>query len=184
MVGRRLSLLILCVGPLACGGGGAAGTDRIGPVDLTQAPATLSMTCGGTASLSFEMPCLIGFNLAGQDLNAAGVHATECRLAQPDQPLAWSFLFPLAGVRGDPATSLQAPRDLPTVTGTQQAIVLEGQPATMSSATGDLRFSKVDPTARAFIGTFTGTVVWTSATGAQTPCQIDGPFWGAPGDFL
>ena len=181
MIGRGLSLLVLCVGPLACGGGGTpTRTDRIGPVDLTQAPATLSMTCTGIASLSFEMPCLIGFDLPG----AAGVHATECRLAQTDRPLVWSFLFPLASVRADPSTSLRAPLDLPTVTGIQQPIVLEGEPATMSSVTGDLMFSKVDPTARAFIGTFTGTVVWTSTTGAQTPCQIDGPFWGAPGDFL
>jgi hypothetical protein len=130
------------------------------------------------------MPCLIGLDLAGPDPNAVGVHATECRLAQPDRPLVWSFLLPLAAVRSDPSTPLQAPLGLPLVTGSQQAIVLQGEPATMSSVAGDLTFSKVDPTARSFIATFTGTVVWTSASGTRTSCQIDGPFWGAPGDFL
>ena len=181
-------MLMLGMGPLACGCAGspttAPGDDRVGPVDLTQAPATLAMTCGAGTSPTFEMPCLIGLDLAGPDPTVAGIHATECRLAQPDRPLVWSFLFPLADVRADPSTALAAPADLPPVPTGQQAIVLWGEPATMSSVTGDLTFSQVDPTARAFVGVFKGTVVWTGASGAQTSCQIDGPFWGAPGDFL
>ena len=187
MIGRRLWFLVLCAGPLACGGSGSptgAGQDLIGPVDLAQAPATLSMTCAGGAALAFEMPCLIGLDLTGPDPTAVGVHATECRLAQPARPLVWSFLFPLADVRAAPSTPLQVPLGLPPVTGSQEAIVLQGEPATMSSVTGDLTFRKVDPSVRAFIGTLTATVVWTSASGTQTSCQIDGPFWGGPGDFL
>jgi hypothetical protein len=192
VIGRRISILMLCVGPLACGGGATPTTgtvdDRLGPVDLTQAPATLAMTCDSGASPSFAMPCLIGLDLvgpnAGSDPNAAGIHATECRLAQPDQPLAWSFLFPLADARANPSKVLEAPTGLPTVSGGAEAIMLQGESATMSSLTGDLTFTRVDPAARAFIGAFKGTVVWTGASGAQTTCQIDGPFWGAPGNFL
>jgi hypothetical protein len=184
MVRRRLWFLVLCLGPLACRD---AGEDRIGPVDLTQAPLTLSMTCAGTAALALEMPCRIGLALNSQDLNAVGIHAMECRLAQPERPLVWTSLFPLGHVRAAPSKPLQAPSSLRPVTGVgEQAIVLQGErePATMSDVTGDLTFSKVDPTVRAFMGTFTGSVVWTSASGTQTSCQIDGPFWGAPGDFL
>ena len=79
---------------------------------------------------------------------------------------------------------LHAPAGLPTVTGSQQAITLGGEPATMSSVSGDLTFARVDPTARAFAGAFKGTIVWMGASGAQTSCGIDGAFWGAPGDFL
>jgi hypothetical protein len=188
MIRRRLAIFMLGVGPLACGDAGsppgAPGEDRIGPVDLTRAPATLAMTCDVGISPAFEMPCFIGFDLVGPDLNAAGVHATECRLAQPDRPLAWSFLFPLADVRADPSTALAAPAGLPAAPGGQEAIILQDQPATLSSVTGDLTFSRVDPTARAFVGAFKGTIVWTGTSGSQTSCQIDGPFWGAPGDFL
>jgi hypothetical protein len=178
--------LLLCWVPLACGSGGgapAAGDNSIGPVDLTQAPASLAMTCAGTGSLAFEMPCLMGFDLFGQDTNAAGVHATECRLAAPSRPIVWSFLFPLAAVRADPTMPLQT-SGLQAEPGTEQAILLQGEAAMISSVKADLTFSRVDPTNRAFIGRFTGSVVWTSASGTQTPCQIDGPFWGGPGNFL
>jgi hypothetical protein len=179
-MGRRLLMLGLCLGPLACGGAGSpSDDDRIGPVDLAQAPLTLAMTCDAGVSASLEMPCLVGLNL-GSDLNAAGIHATECRLAQPDRPLVWPFLLPLADVRADPSTVLHAPFQ----PGGAQEAAIRGEAATMSVVTGDLSFSRVDPTARAFIGAFKGTVVWTGTSGAQTTCQVDGPFWGAPGDFL
>jgi hypothetical protein len=166
-------MLMMVVGPLACGGTGKTGDNLIGAVDLTQAPSTLTMSCGAGVTAALEMPCLIGLDLAGQDPNAVGVHATECRLASPDQPLVWSFLFPLGAVRADPSTSLRAPADLPALTG-----------ITMSTVTGDLTFSRVDPAARAFIGAFHGDIAWTDPSGTQTSCQIDGPLWGAPGDFL
>lgn len=186
MIGRRLSLVAPCVGLLACGGGaGSAGsTAALGPVDLSQAPSALTMTCDGGAAPSLQMPCLVGLDLAGQDPNAAGIHATECRLATSEHPLVWSFLFPLADVRANPSTSLQAPADMPSVTGGAQAIELGGESASVSSVTGDLTFTRVDPTARAFSGTFKGTVVWTGLSGAQTSCRIDGPLWGGPGTFL
>jgi hypothetical protein len=39
--------------------------------------------------------------------------------------------------------------------------------------------------ARAFEGTFTGTMVLKGETsGTQVTCHIDGPFWGAPGGFI
>jgi hypothetical protein len=174
MTGRHLTMLMLVAGPLACGGTGKTGDSLIGAVDLTQAPSTLTMSCGAGVAAALEMPCLIGLDLSGQDPNAAGVHATECRLASPDQPLVWSFLLPLGDVRADPSTSLQAPVDLPPqLTG-----------VTMSTVTGDLTFSRVDPAARAFIGAFHGNIAWSDQAGTQTSCQVDGPFWGAPGDFL
>jgi hypothetical protein len=185
MAGRIVSLLAFCFGSLACGGGGGptGSSPEVAPVDVSQSPAALTMTCDGGASLSVAMPCLIGLNLAGQDPDTAGTHATECRLATSDKPLVWSFLFPLAAVRADPATSLHAPADMPTA-GAAQAIQLNGESASISNITGDLTFTRVDPTARAFSGAFKGTIVWTSSSSTQTTCQIDGPFWGAPGNFL
>jgi hypothetical protein len=158
------------------------GSAEVAPVDVSQSPAALTMTCDGGSSLSIAMPCLIGLNL-GQDPNAPGIHATECRLATSEAPLVWSFLFPLANVRANPSTSLHAPADMPPA-GDAQAIQLNGESASISSITGDLTFTRVDPTARAFSGAFKGTAVWTSPSNTQMTCQIDGPFWGAPGTFL
>jgi hypothetical protein len=187
VMGRRLTMLVLFALPLACGnsGGGAAttGDNLVGPVDVAAAPATLAMTCGSGVSVALQMPCLIGLDLAGRDVNGTGVHTTECRLAAPDQPLAWPFLLPLADVRANPSAPLEAPADLPTVTGSGEAIDLAGDSVRLSGVTGALTFSRVDPTARAFIGTFSGTLVWIDQAGAQTSCQVDGPLWGAPGDF-
>ncbi len=183
MIGRHLTLLMLAVGPLACGSE-TSGHGPTGPVDLAEAPATLTMTCGAGSSVALEMPCLIGLDLSGQDPNGTGVHATECREASADRPLVWSFLFPLASARANPSTPLQAPADLPTVAGPGQPIDLAGDSVTMSSVTGALTFSRVDPSVRAFAGTFKGTIVWADQSGAQTSCQVDGPFWGGPGDFL
>lgn len=184
MIGRCLSLLALCVGPLACGGGSnPTGSAEVAPVDLSQAPAALTMTCDGGEALSLAMPCLVGLNLTGQDPDTAGTHATECRLATSGQPLVWSFLFPLAAVRANPSTALHAPADMP-MAGAGQTAELNGESASVSSVTGDLTFTRVDPTARAFSGAFKGTVVWTSPSKGETTCRIDGPFWGAPGTFL
>jgi hypothetical protein len=54
----------------------------------------------------------------------------------------------------------------------------------LSNVTGDLTFSRVDPAARAFASTLNGAAVWVDPSGAQTSCLVNGPFWGAPGDFL
>jgi hypothetical protein len=62
--------------------------------------------------------------------------------------------------------------------------VIQGVSARVSSVTGSLTFSRVDPDARAFIGSFAATLVWTATDGSQISCQSDGPFWGGPGGFL
>jgi hypothetical protein len=47
-----------------------------------------------------------------------------------------------------------------------------------------MTFSRVDPTARAFIAHFKGTIGWKTTTGSTFSCAFDGPLWGAPGSFL
>jgi hypothetical protein len=156
--------------------------DRIGPVDLSQAPATFNMTCdGGLGSVVFQMPCLVGMNLSGQ--GGVGFHATECRLAQPGAPLAWSFILQLGTLARDPGTILRFPEDVPSAP-VPGPVEIQGMSVRISSVTGKLSFSRVDPSARAFIGAFSGTTVWTRSDGVQISCQADGPFWGAPGGFL
>jgi hypothetical protein len=162
---------------------GADLADRIGLIDLSQAPATLGMTCGaGVGALAFEMPCLVGMNLGGQA--SPGWHVTECRMAQSGTPIVWSFILPLQTVARNPGTVIHFPGDVPSPPPAPGAIDLGGESARVSSVTGALTFSRVDPTGRAFIGVFSGTVVWKTTSGAETSCTLDGPFWGAPGGFL
>jgi hypothetical protein len=186
---RAIVTILVCSWLGACDGGGASvesrGSDAasIGPVDLAKAPATLEMTCGGgVGAVTIEQPCLVGFNLAG-DQAAPGFHATECRLASTDRPLVWAFMLPLAQIAQAPSAPLRVPNQAPTLYGEQTAVAIGGQQATVFRVTGDLSFSRVDPDARAFAGTLDGTVTWKTASGAQIDCTVDGPFWGAPGLF-
>lgn len=188
----RLSLMLVALAG-GCGGRSIsqtsdAGTDlagRIGPVDLSQAPAVLGMTCGADAGgLAFEMPCLVGMNLAGSGQAGPGWHATECRMAQAGTPLAWSFILPLQAIARDPGAVLTFPGDVSSPPPAPGTIDLRGEPARVSSVTGTLTFSRVDPSGRAFIGAFSGTVTWKATSGAETTCTVDGPFWGAPGGFI
>jgi hypothetical protein len=186
---RAVVNILVCSWLGACDGSGASvesrGSDAasIGPVDLTKAPATLEMTCGGgVGAVTIEQPCLVGFNLAGDQV-APGVHATECRLASSERPLVWTFLLPLAQIARDPGVPLHLPSGAATVNDGEVPVALDGQQATVLRVTGDLSFSRVDPEVRAFAGTLDGTVTWKTASGAQIDCTVDGPFWGAPGLF-
>lgn len=171
----------------ACDGSGSpsgSNAASVGPVDLTKAPATLDMACGGgVGTVTLEQPCLVGFNFAG-DQAVPGYHATECRLARTDRPLAWTFILPLAQVAQAPGTSLHLPNQASTVNDGETPVWLAGSAASVLSVTGDLSFSRVDPDARAFSGRLDATVTWKTTSGGQIECTVQGPFWGAPGQFL
>ncbi|HVZ23309.1 MAG TPA: hypothetical protein VG871_19690 [Vicinamibacterales bacterium] len=186
---RAVVTILVCSWLGGCDGGGAGVDSRggdaasIGPVDLTKAPATLEMTCGGgIGTVTIEQPCLVGFNLAG-DQFAPGLHATECRLASSDRQLVWTFLLPLVQIARDPSTALHLPGKAATVNDGEVPVAIGAEQATVSRVTGDLSFSRVDPDVRAFAGTLDATVTWKTASGAQIDCTVDGPFWGAPGLF-
>jgi hypothetical protein len=105
-------------------------------------------------------------------------------MAQTNEPVVWSFMLPLAMLEQNPGAVLRFPGDLPSPPLSPGTINLQGESARVSAVMGSLTFSRVDPSGRAFIGAFSGAVVWTGASGSQTTCQVDGPFWGAPGGFL
>jgi hypothetical protein len=167
---------------------GAAGTTgatgaTIGPVDLAQAPSELTMTCDhGIGTLGFLNPCLVGQNLAGNQ-SSPGFSETECQLAGQGHPVVWSFLLPLMSLAEDPNQSLTAPAQLTMTPTGRQTVALGDGEGLISEVDGTLTFSRIDPTGRAFIGNFQGTVTWTTPTGTFT-CAVDGPLWGAPGQFL
>lgn len=168
----------------APGDGAAEQAPRLGLVDVTKAPPTLELRCGGAAGvLPLKMPCLVGMNIVGSG-QPVGLHETECRIAGADEPIVWSFLLPLGALAQNPALVLHLPGDLPTTLIGSGSIDLNGEQAHVSGVTGTLSFSRVDPQGRAFEGAFRGRIVWKGATsGAETACDVDGPFWGAPGDF-
>jgi len=175
--GGRQNLLLPPDGTDAGGG-----TATIGPVDLTQAPTELAMSCDhGVGTLAFENPCLVGNDLGGGG-SGIGVHEVECRFAVSGNPITWTFLLPLAQVVASPSEPLASPLLPGGFTGT--LVDVGGQGASVSGFTGTITFSRVDPTNRAFIARLQGTMTWRRQTGSTFSCQIDSPFWGAPGDFI
>jgi hypothetical protein len=58
-----------------------------------------------------------------------------------------------------------------------------GQQARVSSDSGAMTFIRVDPSNRAFVARFDGSVTWTESSGATFSCSVDAPLWGAPGEF-
>lgn len=147
----------------------------IGPVDPTQAPAQLSMICdGGIGTIAIDSPCLVGFGLSS-NASQSGPHEIECTLATSSHPIAWSFLLSIPTAQ-NPVTSFpETPSGL--------GVDVGGQNAHVSSTTGTLTFIRVDPSNRAFIAQFDGAVTWTEPSGTTFSCSIDGPLWGAPGNF-
>src|ERR1700690_1534629 len=91
----------------------------LGPVDLTQAPATLSMTCDhGIGTITFVDPCLVGHNLADPNGSGPGFPGVGFWLAgsaatDPGQ-WAWAFLLPLAQLAQNPNKPLVFGSDLPS----------------------------------------------------------------------
>jgi hypothetical protein len=183
-----LCTVLACLSLAACGNGGAPapGGASIGPVDLTQSPATLALSCEGvTTALALKMPCLVGLNLNGPDSRTVGAHEVECDAAQPGDPYVWSFMLPLSAIANDPSLVLSFPLNLPATSPPTGSIDLDGEKAHVSGVTGSLSFRRVDPDARAFEGAFAGTMKLKSATStAEVTCTVDGPFWGAPGGFI
>jgi len=156
-------------------GGASAPTLTIGPVDLTQAPAQLTMSCdGGVGMITIDNPCLVGHSLEPNALET-GPHEIECTLAASVHPIVWSFeLF--IPVTQNPVTVLpETPSGL--------LVDVGGRQARVSRATGAMTFTRVDPSNRAFVARFDGSVTWTEPSGATFSCSVDGPLWGAPGGF-
>ncbi len=154
----------------------------VAPVDLTQAPTTLALTCDhGIGTIAFVDPCLVGF--AFTSAASLGVHEVECQLSTSGHPLVWSFLVALDEVAQHPSTPLISPADFPRSPTSGAVVAVGGRMAGVSSVQGTVTFSRVDPSGRAFIAHLTGTVTWTEPSGATFSCAVDAPFWGAPGGF-
>jgi hypothetical protein len=195
---RAVGLALVAAALVGCGGRQTldlpadvdAGTDAgttsratIGPVDLTQAPAELPTTCDhGIGLVAFDNPCLVGFNLAGQ--MGVGAHEVECTLAVAGNPIAWSFILPLSQIAAQPDQPLIFPNGSPITPSANKHIPISGKPAGVSSVTGTVTFSRLDPPGRAFVARFVGTMIWTQDSGLTFSCAVDAPFWGAPGGFL
>jgi len=187
------SILLLGVALAGCGGrqglepaddGGRADgspSAAVGPVDLTYAPRQLPLSCDhGVGPLAFFNPCEVGSNLSGQ--GGVGFHETECRFFGAGEPVAWSFVLPLSTIEQHPERPLSFPADFPT---TPSAIPVQVgvQQAKVTKAEGTVTFSRVDPTTRAFIGWFKGTISWAGSSTPTFSCAVDAPLWGAPGSF-
>jgi len=192
----RLAALSICVGVAACGrynlpaypkqdGAAPAARATLGAVDLTKAPASLALSCPGVAPpLALEMPCLVGMNIASPP-SGVGLHEVECHTTQPGEPLVWSFLLPLSSLAQNPDLVLSFPDRLPNGALPPGEVDLGSEKARVSGGAGTLAFTRVDPEGRAFEGSFRGTLVLTGeSTRSEITCDVDGPFWGAPGNFL
>ena len=188
----RAAWVVVAVAVAGCGGrqnlllppedDAGATPSKIGTVDLSEAPSTLPTTCDhGIGSVTFDDPCLVGVNLANTDPTSIGLHAVECHLEASAHPVAWSFTLPLARVVASPDATYAFPTDLMRVPEGQ--VDVGGQPATVSSVSGTMTFSRVDPTMRSFAAHLTGTILWTGADGTTFQCVVDAPLWGAPGTF-
>ncbi|SRR5260221_7448277 len=201
--GLVLSLLggaSACSGsPLAVSGGatdsGVPIAALVGSVDLTQAPASLEMTCDrDVGSLALKLPCEVGQNIQGQNRDELGFNEVECHATSSGQPIVWSLLlvfsqilqhsdrsvtFPNA-VQASPNQSVEylppPPDAMPTNIG--------GELFNVSQAEGTISFARIDSPGRAFSGSLKGTFSWTGTTGSTFSCEVNGPFWGAPGGFL
>ena len=98
----------------------------------------------------------------------------------------WSFALPLSDLAKNPNETLTFPSNFLAEAGVASAAVIDatGQQAVISNVVGTMTFSRVDPSARAFVGHFTGTISWTG-TRTLFSCDVDcGPLWGAPAEFL
>jgi hypothetical protein len=166
--------------PDATTGGGAAGasapTFTIGPVDLTEAPAQLTMSCdGGVGMIAIDNPCLVGHSLGGGNGSDTGAHEIECTLATSVHPIAWSFLLFIPVMQNPVTLFPETPSGL--------LVDVGGHQARVSGTSGAMTFIRVDPSNQAFVARFDGSVTWTEPSGATFSCSVDGPLWGAPGGF-
>jgi hypothetical protein len=110
------------------------------------------------------------------------VHEVECTLAAAGHPITWTFLLPLGQVIGQPTKPISFPLPPGGIPG--RSISVDGTLASVSGFAGAITFSRVDPTNRAFVARLKGTMTWTEQSGSTFSCQIDSPFWGAPGGFV
>jgi hypothetical protein len=166
-----------------------------GSVDLSQAPISLEMTCDrDVGSLALKLRCEIGQNIPGQNRDELGFNEVECHATSSGQPMVWSLLLVfsqilqhsdrsvtfLNAVKASPNQSVEylppPPDAMPTNIG--------GELFNISRAEGTISFARIDSPGRAFSGSLKGTFSWKSTTGSTFSCDVDGPFWGAPGGFL
>jgi hypothetical protein len=171
-------------------GGGSGAADAaglLGPVDLSQAPTSVTMDCDhGIGQLAFVNPCLIGENFAGPARTRFGFHETDCHLATGGgDAIAWVFTLPLSAIVMHPDQPLIFPTNLPIPPPPPSGNRAEvgGEAVAVTHVAGTMTFSRVDPNVRAFSGHLSGTVTWAGPTKIFS-CSVDAPFWGAPGNLL
>ncbi|MDB4982889.1 MAG: hypothetical protein JWM82_3641, partial [Myxococcales bacterium] len=113
----------------------------IAPVDVTQAPPTLSMSCDhGVGTIVFVDPCLVGGAVGTSTVSSLGVHEVECQLSTPGHPMVWSFLVALDEVARDPTKPLTFPTDLPRSPTSGAVVAVGGRSARVSSVQGTVTF--------------------------------------------
>jgi hypothetical protein len=166
-------------GSAAAGGnagvGGAGGAPAVGIIDLTQAPPTFSMSCDETVgTIAIVNPCLIGGKLGGNaDPSSPAPHEVECKIGSSGD-VVWSFLVVFPPLQNPQMVALT-----PTAVDGQ----VGNDKARVTSVTGSLTFDRVDPTNRAFVAQFSGTVTWLEQSGRTFSCVVFDSIWGAPGPF-
>jgi hypothetical protein len=174
---------------------GVPATVLTGSVDLSQAPTSLEMSCNrDVGSLAFKMPCEIGESLLSDRLKL-GANEVDCHVTASGQPLVWTFILAFYNVLQHPDRPVTFPNGvqgqsnqsidfIPPPPGLTRPIDIGGEQFWVSGAAGTISFSRIDSSGRAFSGQLKGRFDWTSATGSTFSCEVDGPFWGGPGNFL
>jgi len=158
---RSLSLLCL-LGLTACEGAGPGATEtgKPPPEPPATVPAAVTFACG-TDALTLDLPCQVGFPLAGS------ASAVEC--VAHGQGKAGKLAFVV-----DLGSGLNKKTELPGI--------IAPADFQLQSIRGSLTFSRVDVSRRSFAGRLEY-VALTFDDGRT--CRLeDGPFSGEPGDFL
>ena len=201
--GLVLSLLggsSACSGsPLPVSGGatdsGVPIAPLVGSVDLSQAPASLEMSCNrDVGALALTMPCEVGQSWLSEH-DKLGVNEVDCHLTTSGHPMVWTFVLAFYQVLQHPDLPVTFPNDpqaspgqsvnfLPPPPGLTTGTEIGGEAFQISNSTGTISFSRIDSPGRAFSGHLKGIFAWTGTTGSTFSCDVDGPFWGSPAGFL
>jgi hypothetical protein len=154
-------------GATGSAGSGVFPMPQIGPIDFTNAPATLSMFCDSDAGqIRFSNPCLVG-------QGAGTSHEVECTISTSTD-VGWSFLVVL------PPT--QNPETVLPVTPT--AVPVGDRSAHITKIEGALTFERATADYSEFVAGFRGNVTWRDANGRTFTCIVDDTIWAAAGGFI
>ena len=165
-------------------GGDSASPPGVGPINASEQPSSLPMTCAGREALAFKLPCLVGMNITGHT-DEPGYHVVECQLAgQPDQT-AVSFIISLPQLPAllNEPVSIPFANVPPAPPGLGVPLDGENFAGTLS---GVATFTQVDVDGRAFVARLEqGHVTWNGSRGGNFACNtIDGTFWAVAGWFV